>query len=140
MENETKPMSTKDLTVAVQELLAENRAQAARQQRKRRQRVRRKQEQVQASITKLHQSIEVIKWCIVGITVVMFLSLTILVIVVWQIGNEATRIKSEVEVIKGEAEKIVTEIGDEADKIRDKLQNPLHTIHRYGNQKPREMN
>ena len=56
------------------------------------------------------------------------LSLLILVLVVWEIGNEAERIKTEVQGIKAEAESIVEEIGNEAEKIRDKLQNPLRTI------------
>jgi hypothetical protein len=128
MDDETKPMSTRELTLAVKELLDAEQARNSRQQRKRRRRVRQQRELMRANIDHLRNSIEVIKWCIVGITTVMALSLAILVAVVWQIGNEAERIKGEVQQIKAEAEKIVTEIGDEAERIREKIQNPLRTI------------
>lgn len=128
MENETKPMSTKELTSAVSLLLEREEARVAQEHRKARRRVRRRREEMQQSITQLTQSIEVIKWCIVGIATVMAVSLLILVLVVWQIGNEAQRIKGEVEQIKGEAETIVHQIETEADKIRDKIQHPLRSI------------
>ncbi len=128
MENETKPMSTKELTQAVSLLLEREETRVAQQRRKNRRRVRRRREEMQDSVDKLTHSIEVIKWCIVGIATVMAISLVILVLVVWQIGNEAQRIKGEVEQIKGEAETIVRQIEDEADKIRDKIQHPLRSI------------
>ena len=76
-------------------------------------------------------SIEVIKVCIVGIAAVMTFAILILVLVVWQFGNEAEPIKGEVEQIRGEAEAIVEQIEQieqiehEADMIRDKIQHPL---------------
>ncbi len=128
MENETKPMSTKELTSAVSLLLEREEIRVAQERRKTRRRVRRRREQTQESIAQLTQSIEVIKWCIVGIATVMATSLVILVLVVWQIGNEAQRIQGEVEQIKGEAETIVRQIEHEADMIRDKIQHPLRSI------------
>ena len=128
MESDLKPMSTKELTLAVNQLLEHERIRADRRQIRRRQLRRRLREQRKANADQLRRSIEVIKWCIVGITTVMVLSLVILIAVVWQIGNEAERISGEVESIKGEAEKIVTEISNEADRIRDKLQNPIRSI------------
>lgn len=128
MENETKPMSMKKLTAAVSTLLEREEVRIAQERRKRRRRLRRRREEMQMSIEHLKNSIDVIKYCIVTITTVMAISLLILIIVVWQIGNEAERIKGEVEQIRGEAEAIVREIEDEADKIRDKIQNPMRTI------------
>lgn len=128
MENDTKPMSTKELTEAVSLLLAREETRLAQQRRKTRRLVRLRRKEMQQSVDKLSTSIEVIKWCIVGITSVMAISLVILVVVVWQIGNEAQRIKAEVEQIKGEAETIVRQIEHEADMIRDKIQNPLRSI------------
>lgn len=55
--------------------------------------IQRRRKETEESVAKLAQSIEVMKWCIVGITTVMALSLMILVAVVWEIGNEAQRIK-----------------------------------------------
>jgi ElaB/YqjD/DUF883 family membrane-anchored ribosome-binding protein len=128
MENEVKPMSTKELTSAVSLLLAREETRIAQERRKQRRRVRRRREETRDSISQLTQSIETIKWCIIGIATVMAISLVILVAVVWQIGNEAERIKGEVQQIKGEAETIVRQIEHEADMIRDKIQNPLRSI------------
>lgn len=128
MENESKPMNTKELTQAVSLLLEREEARIAQERRKNRRRVRRRRQEMHASMEKLAHSIEIIKWSIVGIATVMAISLVILVIVVWQIGNEAQRIKGEVEQIKVEAESIVHQIEDEADKIRDKIHHPLRSI------------
>jgi Na+-transporting methylmalonyl-CoA/oxaloacetate decarboxylase gamma subunit len=128
MENEAKSMSTRELTSAVRLLLEKEEARVEQEARKQRRRVRRRREEMRASITQLTRSIEIIKWCIVGIASVMAASLLILVLVVWQIGNEAQRIKSEVEQIKGKAEAMVRQIEQEAQLIRDKIQHPLRSI------------
>jgi Na+-transporting methylmalonyl-CoA/oxaloacetate decarboxylase gamma subunit len=128
MENEPKPMNTKELTSAVSLLLEREETRIEQQRRKQRRRVRRRREETRESISQLTQSIEVIKRCIVGIASVMAVSLVILVLVVWEIGNEAQRIKGEVEEIKGEAETIVRQIELEADMIRDKIQHPLRSL------------
>lgn len=128
MENEAKPMNRQELSSAVTLLLKREESRVAQERRKQRRRVRRRRDEMQESVDKLTNSIDVIKWCVFGITTVMAVSLVILVLVVWEIGNEAQRIKGEVEQIKGEAETIVRQIEDEADKIRDKIQNPLRSI------------
>lgn len=89
--------------------------------------IQRRRKETEESVAKLAHSIEVIKWCIVGITTVMALSLMNLVAVVWEIGNEAQRIKAEVEEVKGEAEAIVTQVQREADLIRHKLRHAFET-------------
>ena len=128
MENETKTMNTKELTQAVSLLLEREETREAQQSRRRRQRVRKRRQEMEQSIAQLTHSIEVIKWCIITIASVMAAGLLILILVIWEISNEAERIKGEVQQIKGEAEAIVTQIEDEANKIRDKLQNPMRTI------------
>ena len=119
MENDAKPMTTKELSAAVSLLLEREETRVAQEQRKQRRRARRRREEMHDSIEHLTHSIEVIKWCIVGIASVMAVALLILVLVVWQIGNEAQRIKGEVQQIKTEAESIVEQIEHEADQIRD---------------------
>jgi hypothetical protein len=47
----------------------------------------------------------------------MAAALLILVLVVWQIGNEAERIKGEVEKIEAEATTVVEQIEHEADRL-----------------------
>ena len=128
MEIESKPMNTKELTEAVSLLLEREEARGAQERRKTRRRVQRRREEMRTSIDNLAQSIEVIKVCIVGIAAVMAIALVILVFVVWEIGNEAERIKGEVEQIKVKAETMVQQIEHEADMIRDKIQHPLQSI------------
>ena len=128
MENDAKPMTTKELTSAVSLLLEREENRNAQQRRKRRRVIQRRRKEMHASVEQLTHSIEVIKWCIVGIATVMAIALLILVLVVWQIGNEAERIKGEVEEIKDQAETMVKQIEHEADMIRDKIQHPLRSI------------
>lgn len=123
-----KAKTTQELTVAVNTLLEREENRVEQERRSRRRRIQRRRKQTDAAIERLGQSIEVIKWCIVGITTVMAISLVILIAVIWEIGNEAERIKVEVEEIKGEAEAIVQQIQHEADLIRDKIRHPLETL------------
>ena len=128
MDNDAKAMTTKELTSAVIRLLQNEETRMEQERRKRRRRARRRRDETQARISQVTKSIEVIKWCMIIITSVMAAALLVLVLVVWQIGNEAQRIKGEVEEIKSEAETIVRQIEHEADMIRDKIQHPLRTI------------
>ena len=128
METDAKPMSTKELTSAVTLLLEREEARIARQRKRNRRRVRRRRREMQANVERLSQSIEIIKWCIVGIASTMAIALLVLIWVVWQIGNEAERIKGEVEQIRGQAETMVEQIEHEADRIRDKIQHPLQSL------------
>ena len=126
--NERKAMTTQELTRAVELLLDREKERAERQDRRRRRRLRQRHQETQQAVARLATSIEVIKWCIIGIATVMALALVILVSVVWQIGNEAERIKGEVEQVRGEAEQIVRQIQHEADLIRDKIRHPFESL------------
>ena len=128
MDNEAKPMSTKELTQAVHVLLEREEARDAQQRRRRRRRLRDRRDEMQASMDQLSHSIEVIKWCIVGIATSIVIALFVLIFVVIGIQREAERIKGEVQQIRGEAETIVQEIEREANAIRDKLQNPMRAL------------
>ena len=128
MENEPKSMTTKELTRAVSLLLEREETRVAKQQRHRRLRAKRKRQEMRANIDRLGQSIEVIKWCIVGITGVMAVSLLVVILVILEVEREAERIKGEVEIIQKRAQQIVDDIDREAEAIRDKLQNPLRAI------------
>ena len=83
MENDAKPMTTKELTSAISLLLEREESRIAQERRSQRRRVRRRREEKQESVRKLTHSIEIIRNCIVGITTVMVVSLLILVAVVW---------------------------------------------------------
>ena len=110
-------MNTKELTEAVCRLLDREEAQDQKERRRARRRVRRRRKEMEMSVSQLAHSIEVIKWCIVGITTVMFLSLVILIAVVLEIQSEAERIKVEVQKIQLEAE-----------GIREKIRHPFESL------------
>ena len=128
MENESKAMSTKELTAAVHRLLEIEEQRALKAERRRRKRVHDRREKIESNIAELGEAIKVIKWCIIAITTYLGLAFIVLVWVVLQVRSEAQRISGEVEQIRGRAEKMVEQIEDEADKIRDKIQNPLRSI------------
>ena len=128
MAKEAKSISNEELTQAVNLLMEREESRVAKARRRKRRRLRRQHAATRQSMVQLTKSIETIKWSVVGIATVMALSLLILIAVVWQIGNEAQRIKGEVEQIKAEAETIVRQIEHEADQIRDKLQHPMRTL------------
>ena len=117
MENEDKTMNTEELTHAVS-LLLEREESRERQERLRSQgRIRKRRKEMEARISQLAYSIEVIKWCIVGITTVMFLFLVILVYTVIGVKSEIEKVNVEVQRIQREAE-----------AIRDKIRHPLETL------------
>jgi hypothetical protein len=117
MENEAKTMNTKELTEVVCRLLDREETQDRKERRRARRRLRRRRKEMEMSVSQLTSSIEVIKWCIVGITFVMFLSLVILIAVVLEIQSEAERIKFEVQRIQREAE-----------GLREKIRHPLESL------------
>ena len=117
MDPDAKPMSTKELTQAVSRLMEREEARDRKQRLRGHNRVRRRRQQMEASVARLAHSIEVIKWCIVGIATVMALALIVLIMVVMEVEREADRIKAEVQEIQREAE-----------KIREKIRHPLESI------------
>lgn len=117
MESEEKSMDTNELTQAVSLLLEREETRDQQQRRNAQRRIRRRRKAMESSVSQLAYSIEVIKWCIVGITTVMMLSLVILIFVV--VG------------VKGELEKVTVEvqrIQHEAEAIRDKIRHPLESL------------
>lgn len=69
---------------------------AARAKRRRRERRREERE----SIQRMHQSIEVIKWCIVGICTVWVVSFFISIIVLVKVQGKVTEIEGQVDAIR----------------------------------------
>lgn len=117
MKSKNKSMDTRELSQAVSLLLEQEEIRAAQERRKTRRRRHRRQAKMEASVVKLTQSIEIVKWCIISITTVMVISLVILVLVVMEVEREAERIKGEVQAIQRDAE-----------MIRDKIRHPLETL------------
>jgi len=117
MENEPKTMNTKELTEAVSLLLEREETRDAQRRRQQRRKISKRRRAMADGVQKLSQAIEVIKWCVVGITTVMAISLLIVILVIMEVEREAERIKGEVQEIKREAE-----------MIRDKIRHPMQTI------------
>ena len=117
MDPEVKSMNTKELTHAVNTLLAREETRLAQQRRAQRRRKKRRRKQEELRIARLAKSVEVIKWCIVGITSVMVISVIVLMLVAVEVEREAEHIKLEVQRIQREAE-----------GIRDKIRHPLESL------------
>ena len=110
-------MNTNELTEAVGKLLEREEAREAQRRRRTRNRIRRRRKDMESSVSQLMHSVEVIKWCIVGITSVIVLTFVVLVFVVLGIKNEMAMVNAEVQRIQREAE-----------KIRDKIRHPLESV------------
>lgn len=112
-----KTMNTRELSEAVRVLL-EN--EEARAEAKRLEAIEAKQQrrvEMESAIHGLGRSVEVIKWCIVSITAVMFAAILAMILIAMEVEREAERIKGKVQAIQREAE-----------LIRDKIRHPLQTI------------
>lgn len=99
---------------------------------KRRQRQARQREKAQlTAVHRMQQSIEIIKWCIVGITSIMFLGIVIAVWTLLALRVEVEKVQGEIEKIQPKIEKIVTEVNDvvdEVERVRESLKNPMQSI------------
>jgi hypothetical protein len=117
MSDETTPMDSEQLTQAVICLMEKDEARANNERRKQRRRAQLRRKQREASIQQLAKSVEIMKWCLVGITSVMVLALLVLVLVVVEVEREAEKISAEVQRIQ-----------HEATLIRDKIRHPIQTL------------
>ena len=98
--------------------------------RERRRQAQREKEQL-AAVQRMHTSIEVIKWCIVGITTVMVLGILLAIWTLVQVRGEVTKVQAEVEKVQPHVERIVgevTDIVDEVEKVRESLRHPMETV------------
>ena len=109
-------MNTKELTEAVNLLMEKD---EERREEKRQQQIdaeEKRQLELESNVANLAGSVNVIKWCIISMTTVMFLSIVTVVLIVIEVEREAERIKGQVQEIQREAE-----------LIRDKIRHPLET-------------
>ena len=117
MEPSNKTMNTKELSEVVSLLLQreEDREEGIRLEKIELEQQRRVE--LESNIGRLTQSVDVIKWCIVSMTAVMFIAIVGGILIVMEIEREAERIKGQVQEIQREAE-----------MIRDKIRHPLETL------------
>jgi len=113
--------ATKETETATQDAAAIIIEYERKRKRRARRKVRRKrraaERQHHAAMERMLQSIEVIKWCVLAISSVMAISLIVGLLVLNEVENEVERVKAEVQVIRGEAE-----------KIREKIRHPMQTL------------
>jgi regulator of replication initiation timing len=99
---------------------------------KRRQRQARQREKAQlAAVHRMQQSIEVMKWCIVSITTIMFLGIVIAVWTLSAVHDEVVKVQADVEKVRPQVERIIEEVtvvAVEVERVREALRNPLQSI------------
>ena len=117
MPSETQSMSHDELDAVVHRLQEREEARILQERRDARNELQHQRNMLGRRVEQLTRSIEVIKWSILSIAAVMALGLAVIIGVVVKVGNEAERIKSEVEVIQ-----------EEAEKIADKIRHPIETL------------
>ena len=133
------PMTTQQELKAAAELVLkkeEKRIHRA-EMRARRQRRKREKEQL-AAVQHMQQSIEVMKWCIVGIAAVMFLGIVIAVWVLVLLNSKVHEVQADldelrpgVEEVVETVERVVVQVGDAVDevaRVREALRNPMESI------------
>ena len=98
--------------------------------RARRQRRKREKEQL-AAVQRMQQSIELMKWCIVSITAIMFLGIVLAIWTLSAVHDEVVKVQSEVDKIRPDVERVINEVNevvDEVEKVREALRNPMQSI------------
>ena len=117
---------------AAAELVLEREAERLARLEKRRQRQARQREKQQlAAVRRMQESIEVMKWCIVGIAGIMFLGVILAIWTLSALNKEVEHIKAEVERVQPEIEEIVGEVAgvaNEVGRVREALHNPMQSI------------
>ena len=85
---------------------------------KRRQRQARQRERAQlAAVHRMQQSIEVMKWCIVGITTIMFLGIVIVIWTLSPLPTELEKVQADVEKVRPQVERIIEEVALVAEEV-----------------------
>ena len=134
----TSSKQTADVADPQAELLAAAEAIVEREQRRvqrgavRAHRQRRERERQQlATVRQMQQSIEVIKWCMVGIAAVMFLGIAIAIWTLSALHGEVVRVKAEAEKFQPQVERVISEVTavvDEIERVREAVHHPMHSI------------
>ena len=120
-----------DMQAAAALVLEREEERQTRLEKRRQRQTRQREKQQLAAVHRMQQSIEVMKWCIVGITTIMFLGIVTAIWTLSALNTEVEKIKAEVEKVQPEVERIVGEVAsvvDEVERVRDALHNPMQSI------------
>lgn len=117
---------------AAAELVLEKEQRRVRRAEMRAVRRRHKREKEQlAAVQRMQQSIEVMKWCIIGIASVMFAGIVLAIWTLSSVHSEIVKVQTEVQKFQPQVEKIVNQVTDavdEVEKVRESLRNPMQSI------------
>ena len=125
---EPKPMTTTQLTKAVQRLVEREEAREAERADAARAAAVARQHALEERQLQIARSVEVFKWCLLGIVATFVLAFGVGGAITLELEREATRSKAEVEEIRAEAEEIRDRIRSEAQAIRERLTHPMTSL------------
>jgi regulator of replication initiation timing len=132
-----KPTSTiiaeqdADLQAAAALVLEREENRLARLEKRRQRQTRQREKAQLAAVHRMQQSIEVMKWCIVGITTIMFLGIVIAVWTLSALHDQVVKVQGDVEKVRPHVEQIIEEVAlvaDEVERVREALRNPMQSI------------
>ena len=120
-----------ELQAAANMVLQRERQRKRRRARRQKRRARRREKGQFIAMQRMHQSIEVMKWCMVSITAIMFLGILIAIGTLSALHTELEKVNQEVEKFRPDVEQVVAEVKDvvqEMGQIREAVRNPMQSI------------
>ena len=138
MDNQSKKQTSKivaepdaDLRAAAALVLERDEKRKERMEKRRQRQARQREKEQLAAVHRMQQSIEVMKWCIVGITSIMFLGIVIAIWTLSSLHTELEKVQADVEKVRPQVERIIEEVAlvaVEVDRVREALRNPMQSI------------
>ena len=125
------PSTQSELRAAAELVLEKEERRIRRAEVRAVKRQRQREKEQLAAVQRMQQSIEVMKWCMVGIATVMFIGVVLAIWTLSAVHTEVERVQAEVEKFEPQVEKIVnevTEVVDEVARVRENLRNPMQSI------------
>jgi ElaB/YqjD/DUF883 family membrane-anchored ribosome-binding protein len=127
----TAPTTQQELKAAAELVLEKEEKRIRRaEMRARRQRRKREKEQL-AAVHQMQQSIEVMKWCIVGIATVMFVGIILAIWTLSAVHDEVVKVQTDVELVRPQVENVINEVtavAKEVGRVREALHNPMQSM------------
>jgi cell division protein FtsL len=120
-----------DLHAAAELVLERDATRRKRNAARARRRQRQREKEQLAAVQRMRQSIEVMKWCMVSITIVMFLGILIAIWTLTSLNSELGKVHDEVEKARPQVERVITEVNevvDQVQRVRETLNNPMQSI------------
>lgn len=120
-----------ELQAAAKLVLEQEEERVRRAEMRAERRKRRREKEQLAAVKRMHESIEVIKKCMVFIASVMFIGVVLAVWSLFAVHDQVEKVQAEVEKVQPQVEKVineVTDVVDEVGRVREALRNPLQSM------------